>query len=266
MPLSDHARWRVVLRAVGGVVAVASAAVAVWLIARGDDSRTVQIGVVVGLWAALLGSATVFGTRRAPAVESGLHSGDLDRIVEASKMSARAVAREAAAAAAEQAAENAARNAVAAVQEANAGRELERRRTAEIEHEREEAARREFALSLEVMLRREMERVLRDELDTLRQEVAALRNDLTEKVPGQIRLERIETTRLIGSDLEALQAEVRRLAEERVALGGVPVPAITLSSTPAAGRPAVPFDAPAATVDPLEPAPPAAASASTAPA
>ena len=47
------------------------------------------------------------------------------------------------------------------------------------------------------------------ELAELRAEVAALRNELLEKVGGQLRLERIETTRLIGSDLEALQHEVR---------------------------------------------------------
>ena len=282
MPLSDHARWRVVLRAVGTVVAVASAVVSIWLIARGENSKTVQIGVILGLWAALLGSATLLGTRRSTAAagEGGLRSSDLDRVVEASTMAARVAAREAATSvareAAQQAAEQtagpaadvAARTAVAAVQEANAGREVERRRSAEVAHERDEATRREFALSLELMLRREMERVLRDELDGLRQEVAALRQDLTEKVPGQIRLERIETTRLIGSDLEALQAEVRRLAEERVALGGAPVPAVTLSSVPVDNRPADvrsadarPADVRPADVRPAEtrvPAPPVA--------
>ena len=45
----------------------------------------------------------------------------------------------------------------------------------------------------------------------LRSEVTALRNELVEKVGGQLHLERIETTRLIGSDLEALQHEVRQL-------------------------------------------------------
>src|SRR5215471_6392435 len=63
-----------------------------------------------------------------------------------------------------------------------------------------------------VMVRREMERVLRDEISQLRTEVSGLRNDLVEKVNGQLRLERIETTRVISSDIEELQHEVRRLA------------------------------------------------------
>ena len=45
----------------------------------------------------------------------------------------------------------------------------------------------------------------------LRAEIASLRGELLEKVGGQLRLERIETTRVIGSDLEALQHEVRQL-------------------------------------------------------
>jgi hypothetical protein len=45
----------------------------------------------------------------------------------------------------------------------------------------------------------------------LREEIAELRSELVEKVGGQLRLERIETTRVIGSDLEALQHEVRQL-------------------------------------------------------
>src|SRR5882757_2755510 len=72
------------------------------------------------------------------------------------------------------------------------------------------AQRRDDDLQLEVTVRREMERVLRDELSQLRGEVAGLRNDLVEKVSGslvekvsgQLRLERIETTRVISSDID----------------------------------------------------------------
>ncbi|MEP6599268.1 MAG: DUF6779 domain-containing protein, partial [Actinomycetota bacterium] len=95
------------------------------------------------------------------------------------------------------------------------GRELELRHSHELELEREAAGRRAYELQLEVMLRRELEKVLREELSALRTEVAGLRNDLVEKVNGQLRLERIETTRVIGSDIEALQHEVRRLAGTR---------------------------------------------------
>src|SRR2546423_4852849 len=79
---------------------------------------------------------------------------------------------------------------------------------------------REDDLKLEATVRREMERVLRDELSQLRGEVAGLRNDLVdkvsgslaEKVSGQLRLERIETTRVISSDIDELQHEGPRLA------------------------------------------------------
>ena len=71
--------------------------------------------------------------------------------------------------------------------------------------------RREFQARLEKVLRREVQEGLARELAGLRAEVAALRSELVEKVGGQLRLERIETTRLIGSDLEALQQQVREL-------------------------------------------------------
>lgn len=106
--------------------------------------------------------------------------------------------------------------------ETGPGRPQEVHGSHEIELERRVAARREFELQLEVMLRRELEKVLRVELAGLRNEVAGLRSDLVEKVNGQLRLERIETTRVIGSDIEALQHEVRRLAGTRDVLEMAP--------------------------------------------
>ena len=81
----------------------------------------------------------------------------------------------------------------------------------EVERKAEAAARREFQARLEKVLRREVQETIARELSDLRAEVAALRSELVEKVGGQLRLERIETTRLIGSDLEALQQQVREL-------------------------------------------------------
>jgi len=99
------------------------------------------------------------------------------------------------------------------------------------------AERREHELQLEVILRREMERVLRDEMAELRGEVAGLRTDLLDKMNGQLRLERVETTRVISSDIDELQHEVRRLA---VAHSGAPAlgggqafpPATLIESSP----------------------------------
>ena len=54
-----------------------------------------------------------------------------------------------------------------------------------------------------------------EHIGALRSEVAALRAEVVDKLGGQLRLERIETTRVIGSDLEALQHEIRRLASNQ---------------------------------------------------
>jgi hypothetical protein len=99
------------------------------------------------------------------------------------------------------------------------------------------AERREHELQLEVILRREMERVLRDEMAELRGEVAGLRTDLLDKMNGQLRLERVETTRVISSDIDELQHEVRRLAVAHSgasALGGGQAfpPATLIESSP----------------------------------
>jgi hypothetical protein len=104
------------------------------------------------------------------------------------------------------------------------------------------AERREHELQLEVILRREMERVLRGEMAELRGEVAGLRTDLLDKMNGQLRLERVETTRVISSDIDELQHEVRRLA---VAHSGAPAlgggqaypPATLVDSSPVSPSP-----------------------------
>jgi hypothetical protein len=92
---------------------------------------------------------------------------------------------------------------------------------AELETQRDTAQRQEYEWQLEAMVRRELERVVRAELGRLHDEVAALRKDMVEQVGGQLRLERIQTTRLIGSDIEALQHEVRRLAGASDLVGGM---------------------------------------------
>src|SRR5206468_10623909 len=75
----------------------------------------------------------------------------------------------------------------------------------------EDAAQRmDYERRLQMMVRHEIQQALGSELTNLRSEVAALRSEILEKVGGQIRLERIETTRMIGSDMEALQHEVRQ--------------------------------------------------------
>jgi hypothetical protein len=99
--------------------------------------------------------------------------------------------------------------------EQQAGQQLAVRETAALERAEEAAARRQFEARLEHMLRREIQAAVAREVSTVRAEVASLRGELLEKVGGQLRLERIETTRVIGSDIEALQREVNQLKTMR---------------------------------------------------
>ena len=88
---------------------------------------------------------------------------------------------------------------------------LELRRTYEIELEKEVAARREYELQLEVYLRRELERGLAEDVAALRDEVGRMHGEMIDRLDGELRMERIETTRLIGDSLRALQDEARRV-------------------------------------------------------
>ncbi len=163
------------LRAVGIVVAVAFGGVAVWLIVTGTTQKRLEIGVLLGLWGALLGAYSMFSARRRdPAVASD-----------------------------------------GAAASAWDGHDLALRAGGFVERSDDAAARQQYEYRLEEMLRRQIHAALGPEVASLRSEVAALRSELVEKVGGQIRLERIETTRVIGSDIEALQQEVRQLKISR---------------------------------------------------
>ena len=96
-------------------------------------------------------------------------------------------------------------------QPAVTGQELDIRAAGHLDRTEDAAQRLEYERRLQMMVRHEIQQALGSELSSLRSEVAALRSEILEKVGGQIRLERIETTRMIGSDIEALQHEVRQL-------------------------------------------------------
>jgi hypothetical protein len=156
----------VVLRGLGLAVALGLAGVAVWLVVTSTTHKGYGLGVLAGLWAALLGAFVMFGPRYV--------RHDADEPVPSTALALRAT-------------------------------------DYELERAEEAAARRAHEARLEAMLRREIRTAVTAEVTALREEIAALRSELLEKVGGQLRLERIETTRVIGSDLEALQAEVRQL-------------------------------------------------------
>lgn len=141
-------------------LAIGLGCVAVFLVVVGHTQKQLQIGLLVGLWGALLGAFAAFGPRRSE-VENDEALGQLGRLDQG---------------------------------------------------DRALVLRREHDQQFAVTVRREMERSLREELSQLRDEVAGLRTDIAEKVNTQLRLERIETTRVTSSDIEELQREVRRLS------------------------------------------------------
>jgi hypothetical protein len=126
---------------------------------------------------------------------------------------------------------------------------------AALERAEDLAERRTFQAGLEQMLRREVQTAVRLEVGELRSEIAALRSELLEKVGGQIRLERIETTRVIGSDLEALQQEVRQLkAVREVGVAQPVVPSIlNLAVSTGSAEPAITRLLPAAVPQTAQP-------------
>lgn len=183
---------RSTLRAAGIVVAVISASIAVFLVVFSEASRSAQFGMLLGFWAALiLAFSLVRGhdaaVQELPAVPVATELAEVTRPAPT-------------------------------MEELTAGMVLELRRNAELEREKAEVERRRFQLELELMLRREVEHVMSAQMESLRQEIAGLRAEIMDNVGGALRLERIETTRLIGSDVQALQQEIRRLASVREAM------------------------------------------------
>lgn len=159
----------VAVRGAGIVVSFGLAALAICLVVFSTQKKLIELGVIAGLWSALLGAVAIYGVRHARGATSS-------------------------------------------------GGELEVRDRRGLETLRDAEDRRAYERQLQELVERELHKIqsrMNDQLDHLRDEVSELRGELVEKVGGQLRLERIETTRVIGSDIEALQHEVRRLAVER---------------------------------------------------
>lgn len=195
--------WRVVAI----VFAACSGLAAVCLVVFGTSQKQLQVGVLLGLWGAFL----AFGSRW----------GQPDPAVQAAQL-AEAELRTSQLHEAQLQVSQLQHAQLEATHQTHAAQEVELRRFGELQLAREAAARRAADLNLEISLRREIERMMSEQLGALREEVAALRAEVVDKLGGQLRLERIETTRLIGSDLEALQHEIRRLAGGQDSLGTGP--------------------------------------------
>jgi len=199
----DQARPRLGFRRFVAIVLAAGLGLAaVCLVVFGTTQKQLQVGVLLGLWGGLTAAFLVFGSRRGQA-EQG------ERLAEAESRANQLHAAQVRISELQRAQQE------AAAQHARVSQEVELRRTGEVELSREVAARREADYQLELSLRREIEQLMNDHIGALRTEVAALRAEVVDKLGGQLRLERIETTRVIGSDLEALQHEIRRLASNQ---------------------------------------------------
>jgi hypothetical protein len=178
------------------------------MVVFGSTQKQLQLGVLLGLWAGLIGAFLIVGSRRGQAEHAA-------QLAEAERRAQELHAAQLQVSQLQQAQ-------LAAAEQARARQELELRELGQVQLSRESAARREADLHLELSLRREIERMMTEQIGLLRDEVAALRAEVVDKLGGQLRLERIETTRLIGSDLEALQHEIRRLAGSQDSLGAGP--------------------------------------------
>lgn len=173
-------------------MAVVLAVISVWLIVTRNSVTGQRIGALAGFWGLLLGASALSVGRRTPQPEPVATPEPSDVPAPGVDLELRSsVALERAA-------------------EADARRDFEVRLTSRLEG----MLRQEVAQSVGHEIAQSVGR----ELHALRTEIASLRSELVEKVGGQLRLERIETTRVIGSDLEALQHEVRQLKDARDAM------------------------------------------------
>jgi hypothetical protein len=199
----DQGRPRLGLQRVIAIgLAAALGVAAVCLVVFGTTQKQLQVGVLLGLWGGLTAAFLVFGSRRGQ-VEQG------ERLAEAESRANQLLEAQGRITELQRAQQE------AAAQQAKISQQIELRRSGEVELSREVAARREADYQLELSLRREIEQLMSDHIGALRTEVAALRAEVVDKLGAQFRLERIETTRVIGSDLEALQHEIRRLASSQ---------------------------------------------------
>jgi hypothetical protein len=128
--------------------------------------------------------------------------------------------------------------------------EVAPRATAELVRDRDDAVRREYESQLEVMLRRELDQVYA-EVAGLRRDVADLRSDVLDAVDGRLRMERVEITRIIGSNVAASPQG------ERVLANVTPLPDLPTAAVPAESVSG------AASWGPIEAEPTAVASASS---
>lgn len=164
------------LRAAGLAVGILLGAGGIWMLITATTTKDTRIGAVISAWGLFFALSALFG-RRSHEAAAG---------VEASGVPG------------------------------SPGAEVVRREAAGLTTLGDAQALRDYEQRLHSLLRQEIQQTLGAELAALRHEVSALRSDVVENVGGRLRLERIETTRVIGSDIEALQREVNQLKRSQV--------------------------------------------------
>ena len=239
--------WRILAIAAAAALGVA----AICLVVFSSSAKQIQIGVLLGAWAAFLAAPVIFGSRRSQLAEASANAPDA-QTADAHASELQAARRQVADLRAAQ---------LEATRDVHQVHELELRRFGELELARETAERREADYRLELALRGEMEKVLGDQIGVLREEISSLRAEVVDKLGGQLRLERIETTRVIASDLEALQNEIKRLGSAKIVppAAQLPVPPPPVppaqSAPPVPSAPAMPQSMPAMPSVPPAPSP-----------
>src|SRR6185503_4730031 len=133
-------RW---IRSLAVLLAAALGVAAVCLVVFGTKQKQLQIGVLLGLWAGLIGAFLIFGTRRGQAEQAAQLAETEQRARELHEAQLQLSELQ--------------RAQLAAADEARARQEVELRKLGEIQLSREVAARREADLHLELSLRREIE-------------------------------------------------------------------------------------------------------------
>ena len=98
----------------------------------------------------------------------------------------------------------------------NGGSELEPAQRKAVASRRDAEYGREYEERLQSLVQAELGKLtgaMAGELNSLRQEVAQLRGELLEKVGGQLRLERVEATRVIGSNIDGIAPASRSCSD-----------------------------------------------------
>jgi len=213
-----------VIRAATIVFAALLGLAAVILIVFADNQKQIQIGVLLGLWAGLIAAFIAFGSRRVLAEVDAVRESLESQVADLREGQIELV-------------------------KSNANHELQLRQQLEIVRPTE--------ILDPVVLRTELNRLLTDQISSLRDEIAGLRADMVDKLGNQLRLERIETTRVVGSDLEALQREIRKLTQnDRTieAAGTYPPPAYPTEHIVAQSAVSEPIEVEVVAEEPVTPA------------